>query len=370
MSTVLSRKRNHLEICVNNEVETQDTLLSAIHLAHHALPELDMEEIDTSTRFLGYKIRSPFFISCMTGGPVESYEINKRLAEAAEAFGIPVGLGSIRVLLDDHSLLPDFQLKKIAPSVPLLANLGAAQLRSIKEDELKSILKELKADALVFHLNPAQELCQKHGERKFRGIQEAIREYIHQSEIPVIVKETGMGLHPDELQMLLGMGVAYVDLAGAGGTNWARIELQSYADSEIQESETLQDLYFNSFDHWGHPTALLLLASYGMDKRIASGGIRSARDILVSLVLGAEVAGLALPMLRAAWKSSALLHRYLQILTGQFSQLMLLTGARNIKEIAEMPFWLEPRIQNILLSYCESLNINLSAKVKTRCLNA
>ena len=176
MIDIFKRKNEHLQICINNNIEVHNTLLSTIHPIHRSLPELNIDEIDTSTLFLKQKIQYPFFISCMTGGSRKAYTMNKRFAEVAEYFGIPVGLGSIRILLDNNSILSDFQLKSIAPSVPLLANLGAAQLLSIHIDEIQDILRSLKADAIVLHLNPAQELCQENGERNFRGLQEAIHE--------------------------------------------------------------------------------------------------------------------------------------------------------------------------------------------------
>ncbi len=359
MSDIFKRKNEHLHICINDNVETHDTLLSTIHPIHRSLPELTIDEIDTSTIFLKQHIHYPFFISCMTGGSRKAYTMNKRFAEAAQQFGIPVGLGSIRILLENNALLPDFQLKNIAPSVPLLANLGAAQLLSIHISELQDMLKELKADAIVLHLNPAQELCQENGERNFRGIQEAIHEYIHQSEVPVIIKETGMGIHPKEIQLLLGYGASYVDIAGAGGSNWARIELQRYASNTVQKNKVLQKSYFAAYDNWGHPTGLLLLASYGIERRIASGGIRNAHDILVSLLLGATMAGLALPIVRSASISQKALETFLSTISSQLKQLMLLIGAKKVKDIVSCPLWIEPSTQMQLHAYCKATGCSM-----------
>ncbi|XP_060083966.1 isopentenyl-diphosphate delta-isomerase-like [Ylistrum balloti] len=367
MNDIISRKKAHLDICINSDVESNKSFFSSIFLSHYSLPELDYEAIDTSSEFLGQKIRYPIFISCMTGGSEEAYSMNKKFAKVAEEFGIPVGLGSIRVLLENPRLLAEFQLKKIAPSVPLLANLGAVQLLDMKNTTvLDSVLSELQADALVFHLNPAQELCQRHGARNFQGIQEALREYIAKSTVPVIVKETGMGLHPSEMQYLLGIGARYVDIAGAGGSNWAKIELMNNAQGYHYQQEQA----FASYDHWGHPSVLLLLLSYGMEGRLASGGIRNARDVLISLVLGSKAVGIALPIVRAAAKSIEVLREYISMLTQQLKQFMLLSKARNVKEVSALPFWMNADLQFALLSYSRAMGLVLPEKVNKQVLRS
>ena len=179
--------------------------------------------------------------------------------------------------------------------------------------------------------------------------------YIHQSEIPVIIKETGMGIHPKEIQLLLGYGATYIDIAGAGGSNWAKIELQRYVSSTIKKNSLLQKPYFSSYDIWGHPTGLLLLASYGMKNCLASGGIRNAHDILVSLLLGVNAVGLALPIVRSAAKSQKVLMQFLSIISSQLKQLMLLVGARTVKDLMSCPIWIEPSTQAQLRAYCKAV---------------
>ncbi len=369
MSNTIARKQEHLDICLRESVETHQTFLSTIHLSHQALPELDLEEIDSSTVFLGQKTAYPFFISCMTGGSTQGRVLNMLFAELAEEFGIAVGIGSIRVLLENDSLFSDFNIKRVAQSVPVMANLGAAQLLSIDKTELFSVLNALYADALVLHLNPAQELCQEHGARNFRGIKEAIHECIHMSPVPVIVKETGMGMHPNEIKSLLSFGAKYVDIAGAGGTNWSWIELIRAFSQEGQELELERnkDAYLGSFENWGHPTALMLLANYGTPGLLASGGIRNARDILVSLALGAQSVGLALPFVQAAKDGRDSLKRCLDNLGTQVRQLMLLCGAKSVSDLSRVPFWLDAKTQVMLQSYCGATRTEVPKFIRSLC---
>ncbi len=350
--SISQRKQAHLDICLNEDVECGATELDAVHLVHHALPEIDVCDVDTSMSFLGHRISAPLFISCMTGGSSNAYDYNKRFAEAAERLSIPVGLGSIRVLLEHEEMLTEFQLKRIAPSVPLIANIGAAQLRTTPFNALADLVSALQADALAVHLNPAQELCQAQGERSFAGIFEALRAYIAYSAVPIIVKETGCGIHPQEAQALLGIGARYVDIAGSGGTNWALVEL--LREKEHAATRTSRE----TFSRWGNPSALLLLALYGTQNVIASGGIRSAHDIAVSLALGAEAVGLALPVLQHAQSVDALV-AYLSTLIADLQKLFVLSKARKVQDMRTARLWLDPALLDKLTLFCAACGVQV-----------
>lgn len=294
--SIAGRKAQHLEICLDEsryEVETSRSRLDEVHLVHRALPEIDADAVDTSFSFLGHRCRLPIFISSMTGGSSEGYRTNKDLATVAEELGIPVGMGSIRILLRKPEVTDDFLLKKFAPGVPVFANIGGVQLPRVSHDELYSLMDTLRVDGIAVHLNPGQELFQHDGDRDFRGILESLRTFIAGSPVPVIVKETGFGINPAEVDLLHGAGAQWVDLAGSGGTNWVRVEAYRHQEPHMADAAA-------EFDQWGIPTAVALTA-LGRNRRgiLASGGIRTGMDVVNALALGAGAAGLALPFVRA-----------------------------------------------------------------------
>lgn len=331
------RKAKHIEICTDDayDPEGSSTLFEHLNFRHRALPELSWDELRTETDFLGRTIALPLFISCMTGGSEASYNLNKDLARAAQSLKIPVGMGSIRVLYRKPEHFADFHLRPLAPDVPILSNLGAQQL---VEERLRDGYKtlnhwnqRLEVDAQVIHLNPGQELYQDDGDRDFRGIKDTLEEFIASSPLPVIVKETGFGMAPDEVDWLLKAGVAYVDLAGAGGTNWLTVEAYRLDSAGQESGQALRD--------WGWPTALLLaLVGHRKGRILASGGLRSGLDLAKSLALGAHAGGFALPVVRAAKEGGveaveALIHGYARSL----KTTMLLTSCRSLSDLRKVP---------------------------------
>jgi isopentenyl-diphosphate Delta-isomerase len=291
------------------------------------MPELDAARVDTSVQFLGRTMALPVFISCMTGGSEGGFRVNRELAKAAGILGIPVGTGSVRVLLDHPELDNHFALKSQAPDVPLMANIGAVQARDLDPSRLDDIVGRLDADALVIHLNPAQELFQPDGDRDFRGVRDGIARFISRAPYPVIVKETGFGIAPDESRFFLDAGAAYVDIAGAGGTNW--ISVEAYRDNEAALAVARE------FDDWGYPTARLLADSPVASGRIlASGGIRSGMDVAKAVALGAASCGLALPLARAAHAGgSEAVVAYIRHIETVLRTVMALTGSSTLAEL-------------------------------------
>jgi len=281
----------------------------------------------------------------MTGGSEGGGRVNRHLAAAAQQVGIPVGIGSIRVLMEDPGLFEQFHVKAVAPDVPVLANISAVQVRDGDVGALLEMVQRLEAQALVVHLNAGQELFQPEGDRDFRGLKQAIARLSELSPLPIIVKETGFGIGPGLVRELLRAGAAYVDLAGAGGTNWITVE--SYRLS-LEEQRTAAD-----FADWGVPTAILLAACRtGRDHVLASGGIRTGMDAAKAIAMGAVLAGMALPMVRAAASAGTEgVVKLLKRMERTLRTVMLLTGSRTIGDLRRGTVWLEPGLEASVESF-------------------
>ena len=340
-SGISQRKAKHLEISVEEEnyrIEGTGGGFERVRFVHHALPEMAADEVDPSLDFLGQRVSLPLFISCMTGGFEEGRALNRVLAQAAQKARIPVGMGSIRLLFHDPGAFDQFHMKPWAPDVPVIANLGAVQVRDLPPERIVAMLERLEVQALAVHLNAGQELFQPGGDRDFSGLRQAVARLCDRSPIPVIVKETGFGFRPSEVDDLLEAGAAYVDLAGAGGTNWVLVE--SYrADAETAEVA-------REFEDWGIPTALLLVSLAGKERRIlASGGIRSGMEVAKSIALGASLAGMALPFIRAVHREGvegAL--RLISRIRRSLQAVMVLTGCRSLAELRQAGLIIEPSL--------------------------
>ena len=209
MSQLEKRKTEHVEIVAKDaSMDRRKFYFDEIRLAHRALPEINQREVDSSVEFLGKQLRCPFVISSMTGGPgSELVTINKNLAAAAEAEGVAMGVGSQRILFDDPSAAASFKLRSVAPTVPLLANLGAVQLNGgMTMAQIQSAVDVLKADGLILHLNPLQEVVQPEGDTGFSGLCSKIGEVVAELDVPVIVKEVGAGISVSDAKRLRDAG--------------------------------------------------------------------------------------------------------------------------------------------------------------------
>jgi isopentenyl-diphosphate delta-isomerase len=294
-----TRKADHVRINLEKDVAGKGVAsgFERYRFVNCALPEIDLNEIDTSSTIFGRKLAAPILISCMTGGTAEAQRINRVLARVAQNHGLAMGLGSGRAVLEHPELLATFDVRDVAPDVLLLANLGAVQLnKGYGVKECRRLLEMLRADALVLHLNAIQEALQPEGDTVFRGLLEKIAGICAQLGAPVIVKEVGWGIAPDAVRALFDAGVAIVDLAGAGGTSWSEVERHRI-------SERWRANVAAEFAGWGIPTAECLRAARRIEQKgmiIASGGVRTGLDAVKALALGADIVGIAGPFLRAA----------------------------------------------------------------------
>lgn len=295
MSTT-TRKDEHLDICIKKDVSSQGTAgWDEIQLPHCALPNVDFSEIDLRTEFLGHTLSAPLLISSMTGGSEKGERINECLSIFAAEVGIPMGVGSQRVALEEREK-KYFSLRKIAPKAILYANIGAVQLNyGVSEDDCRYLVETLEAQALILHLNPLQEAIQKEGDRNFKDLWIKIEKLCKTLDAPVILKETGCGLDPDTCLRAKNVGISAIDLAGFGGTHWGYIE---------GLRNTSREKFGEIFRSWGIPSVeALLMARESVGPEfpvIASGGVRNGLDIAKSLYLGANLGGMALPFLKAA----------------------------------------------------------------------
>jgi isopentenyl-diphosphate delta-isomerase len=290
------RKRDHLRIAAGPGVaHGSSSGIAAVRLRHRALPERDLAGVAIDTELLGRRLRAPLLVSAMTGGVPEAAVINERLARAAAEHGVAMTLGSGRALLEDPSLLPTYVGAGERPPL-LLANLGAAQLAGPDGPAAaERLVALLGADGLAVHLNPIQEAVQPEGEPRFAGVLERIAAVVRRlAPLPVVAKEVGFGLDPADVTLLREAGVAAVDVAGAGGTNWALVE-----GGRDRRASALAA----AFGDWGVSTVAALLAARiagGGLPVIASGGLRDGVDAAKCLALGASAAGLARVLLIAA----------------------------------------------------------------------
>ena len=294
-----SRKSQHVQIVLDQDVAAKgvSTGFAAYRLPHEALPELDLAEVDLATTFLGKRLRAPLLVSSMTGGAPDVARINMALAEAAEALGLAMGVGSQRSAIRDEQLAYTYQVRRVAPSIPLLANLGAVQLNyGYGVDECRRAVDMIEADALILHLNPLQEAVQPEGNTNFKGLLARIAEVCGRVGVPVIVKEVGNGIGARVAQRLIEAGVWAIDVAGAGGTSWSEVERFRHASASGARVA-------GAFAGWGIPTTEAIRqvrAALPTVTLIGSGGIRSGVDIAKAIALGADLCGTAKPTLGPA----------------------------------------------------------------------
>jgi isopentenyl-diphosphate delta-isomerase len=268
----------------------------------------------------------------MTGGTEQAKIINYRLAEVAQTYKLAMGVGSQRIAVEKPEVAHTFAVRSLAPDILLLANLGAVQLNySYGLDQCLRVIDLLEADALILHLNPLQECIQPHGDTNFKGIIDKITVLCSKLSVPVIVKEVGNGISAKMAQLLVNAGVSAIDVAGAGGTSWAKVE--------SERAETAKERRLGmTFADWGLPTAECIVDIRRIFPNlplIASGGLRNGLEIAKAIALGADLAGLAFPFLQAAAESPQALDELVQILLAELTTVLFCTGNATLSHLKQ-----------------------------------
>ncbi len=330
------RKLDHLRICLEEDVQLRNltTGLEHYRFIHQALPEIDLAEVELSSKLLGKDLSAPLIISSMTGGTKEAERINLNLAQAAQEMEVAMGVGSLRAALEDPSVAHTYQVRRVAPDILLFANLGAVQLNyGYGTEECREAVEMIEADALILHLNPLQECIQPDGNTNFSTLLPKIEDICRHLSVPLVVKEVGWGISKRVAEMLAKAGVAAIDVAGRGGTSW----------SEVERHRTLDERMVNiaqSFVEWGIPTAeSIQIVRQGAPGTtvIASGGIRTGVDIAKALALGAHAGGLATPFLEPATIGTRPVVDKLEEITEQLRIAMFCIGVTNLGALRDTP---------------------------------
>lgn len=338
MSIIGKRKADHLAICADEDVgfRNASTLLECVRLVHDALPDLRADEVDSSVTILGKRLSAPIVIASMTGGTEEAGRINRELAGIAQERGYGFGLGSQRAMHARPATSSTFRIREVAPTALVLGNVGVVQARSMSTAEIRALVEGVGADALCVHLNPAMELIQPGGDRDFAGGLDTIGRLVADLGIPIVVKETGCGISPAVARRLRSVGVAHVDVSGAGGTSWVGVETKRAASVGDEDSRSLGEAFWD----WGIPTAasIALIAPLGFETVIATGGIGGGLDVARAVAIGANAAGLARPVLRALVSGGREgCTAFLRGVESELRAAMLLTGSRDVHHLGAAP---------------------------------
>jgi isopentenyl-diphosphate Delta-isomerase len=323
------RKADHIKINLEKDVRsTLTTGLENVHFVHEALPELDLNRVDTSLSLFGKRLAAPILISSMTGGTADAEVINLRLAEAAQEVNIAMGVGSQRAAIEHPEQAKTFQVRRAAPGILLFANLGAVQLNyGYGIDQCRRAVEMIEADALILHLNPLQEAVQDAGDTNFAGLAKKIEEVCKQIGVPVIAKEVGWGISERSAKLLAACGVSAIDVAGAGGTSWSQVEMHRAPDEFTRQLAA-------TFVGWGIPTAdsILNVKKAASDMTIfASGGIKDGLDIAKCIALGATLGGMAGQFLKAAAISTENTVEMMKLVKRQIEVTMFAAGVGTLE---------------------------------------
>ena len=332
--TIDERKVDHIRINLEEDVQFPHatTGLERYRFEHQALPDLRLDDVDTSVRLFGRTLNSPLLISSMTGGAQEARHINRNLAEAAQARGVAMGVGSQRAGIEKRETAATFHVRTVAPDILLLANLGAVQFNyGYTVEQCRQAVEMIEADALILHLNPLQEVLQPEGDFDWRGLLPKIEQVCATVGVPVVIKEVGWGISAQLAHQLIEAGVSAIDVAGAGGTSWSQVEMHRAPTARLRRLAA-------AFADWGIPTAESLVAVRGVRQQVgredvrlfASGGIRTGQDIAKCVALGADLAGLASPFLRAAVTSTEAVIEEMDLLRDELRIAMFCSAADSL----------------------------------------
>jgi isopentenyl-diphosphate delta-isomerase len=327
-----TRKLKHVDVCLHYPVDyqTRTTGFENLDLPYNALPESNFAHINTQTTCLSKQLQLPLLIGAMTGGAELSATINRNLAIAAETMGVGLMLGSQRIMLENPATQNSFAVRCYAPETLLIGNLGIAQLnKGYGTGHIIRAIELIEADALALHTNPLQEAMQHQGDTDFSSLIPKLYDMIPQVPYPVLLKEVGHGLSKEVIEGVKDVGFAAFDVAGAGGTSWAKVE--AYVNfGELRHPELCE---------WGIPTAKAIVEAKGVVPDvplIASGGIRSGLDIAKALILGADVVAIARPLLKAAIESEQAVIEVLETLLWELKVAMHCAGVGSIQTLKQL----------------------------------
>jgi len=337
--SINQRKADHIRINLEEDVAfpSLTTGLEQYRFVHQALPELNLNEVDTSVEVFGKRLAAPILVSSMTGGTDQAHQINRTLAAAADQQGLAMGLGSQRAGIERPETAATFRVRDVAPNLLLFANLGAVQLNyTYTVDQCRRVVDMVDADALILHLNPLQEVLQAEGDLNWRGLLAKIEAVCRRLEKPVIAKEVGWGISEQAARWLIEAGISAIDVAGAGGTSWSQVEMHRAPNERLRRLAA-------AFGDWGIPTAESLVAVRRMRDALqqphvclfASGGIRTGQEIAKCVALGADLVGLASPFLKRAVESVDAVGEEMELLSAELRIAMFCSGAGDVTQLRQ-----------------------------------
>jgi len=329
---LVNRKSDHIKINLEQDVRSALTTgLENVRFIHEALPELDLNRLDTTLSLFARRLAAPILVSSMTGGTAKAETINLRLAEAAQEVGVAMGVGSQRAALEHPEQAATFQVRRVAPDILLFANLGAVQLNyGYTLEHCRRVVDMIQADALILHLNPLQEAVQAGGDVNFDGVAKKIEEICKNIEVPVVAKEVGWGISERTAKLLADCGVSAIDVAGAGGTSWSQVEMHRAPDEFTRQLAA-------TFVGWGIPTAESILNVKRTVPEMtvfASGGLKDGLDIAKSIALGATLGGMAGQFLKAAAVSTEKAIEMMNLTKRQIEVTMFAAGVEKLDGLA------------------------------------
>lgn len=328
----MNRKDDHIKGALNQSFKVNT--FDEVRFLHEPLSATALNDVDTSVTCFNQAFSMPIYINAMTGGSIQGFEVNKRLAMLAKHFNLPLALGSIKAGLHSQRWAESFKIaREIYPEGFIMANMGG-------ENDLytaRRAVELIDASLLQIHLNPVQELIMPEGDRDFNKISENIQQIGASLDVPVVVKEVGFGMTRETLEKLKGLGITHVDLSGRGGTNFASIE-------NMRRTQPIDYL-----DDWGQSTVESLLEASNVEGLtiMASGGVRHPLDAIKALRLGASMVGMSGYFLKLVhhYTHEEAITQFNAFIT-DMKRLMALLGANTVDSLRTKPIVLSQNLVN------------------------
>lgn len=316
-----NRKNEHVSLS-ENFYKGKVSSLQDIHFVHHSFPGMDVADVDLSVDLDELKFSVPFFINAMSGGSEWTGKLNQKLAIVARETGLAIATGSISAGLKIPEVQESYMvMRKENPDGLIFANLGAGH----GVENAKKVVDMIDADAMQIHLNSPQEVVMPEGDREFNSWVDNIVEIVDGIDVPLIVKEVGFGMSRETVSILQDIGVKYIDISGKGGTNFAEIE--NFRRREYK---------LDGLEAWGQTTAVSVLEAMEVKEDshiLASGGIRTAQDILKSLALGASLVGVSSQFMHMVLKDVDLAIEQVEQWKLELERAMTLLGAKSVHDL-------------------------------------